>query len=577
MWSFYRCPKCGGEIKSIGAAGQSVCPKCGILELPSSSIQSKPSQAKYCQHCGKEFPTVVSFCPSCGRPLKLETAQCSNCGFEMKEGDQFCERCGAKRVPDALKIASPSIVDAVQLPDNTSLRPELDSEVLSVKEVLNILKPVLDEYMTEKKSIEDEIKLRGTIPKSVCDQCPLVKKGWRRMGEKVAKLDDHYRPMATSLLKWMRKSWPYKNVHKPFIDAQTASRHGFSELLGLDFGGRISSCTHLEREPRSDESVIPVLVTYPQMPPDLATELELLCDDCYARIDSIGCEGSIIKTRFTYIHHCPLRYILLRKLLEKYKMNFETLEDIRYPSELFVFSGLLPKLNILMTTRIGWCAGKEFENIVKVVKPGCLLVFGETVREMRETIPNLLSWGTSIIVFNDESGQITSFDKEQEVEESTDKIIQAIIDKLDKYSTQVHGKAHNRLIGAFQRIGRDLGFAPESELSDKAARIDVVWLNRSSGKVEVAIEVETSQNWKKDIITTWELGPRLAVILIHQKREKGISDMLQYRPVKSMPHDLLIINYLLKKAYLIKQGQIIKYYEMAKSEEQEKKNTGPLS
>lgn len=66
------CLKCGREIAAIGTTGTGICPTCGFVNVALAPIQGKPSQAKYCQYCGKELPADATFCPSCGRPSKPE-------------------------------------------------------------------------------------------------------------------------------------------------------------------------------------------------------------------------------------------------------------------------------------------------------------------------------------------------------------------------------------------------------------------------------------------------------------------------------------------------------------------------
>ncbi len=98
-------------------------------------------------------------------------------------------------------------------------------------------------------------------------------------------------------------------------------------------------------------------------------------------------------------------------------------------------------------------------------------------------------------------------------------------------------------------------------MAQKGARVDVVWLG-NKGKVDVAIEVETSAQWKKDIVTTWETSPRLAVVLAHFKTDKAIEDIVQYELLQQMPHRLLFMGYIQKKAWLIEKGRIIRSYDV---------------
>jgi hypothetical protein len=138
--------------------------------------------------------------------------------------------------------------------------------------------------------------------------------------------------------------------------------------------------------------------------------------------------------------------------------------------------------------------------------------------------------------------------------------------KLDNYSQEIRGKEHDRLVEALERIGHDLGFIPQKELPHKGSRVDLVWLDRD-GNVFAAIEVETSSQWKKDIISTWETEPKLAIIISHYKSDKGIKDITQYVLLENMPHKLLFINNTNKKAYLIDRQNIVRYYDIEKKKE----------
>jgi len=64
------CSKCGREIEAIGTSRLGMCPSCGLVDLSATPIQGKPSQATYCQYCGRELPIDASFCSSCGSPSR---------------------------------------------------------------------------------------------------------------------------------------------------------------------------------------------------------------------------------------------------------------------------------------------------------------------------------------------------------------------------------------------------------------------------------------------------------------------------------------------------------------------------
>ncbi len=147
------------------------------------------------------------------------------------------------------------------------------------------------------------------------------------------------------------------------------------------------------------------------------------------------------------------------------------------------------------------------------------------------------------------------FDKDKKIEENIEKCCLHIIRNLETYSEKIRAKEHDKLIEALEKIGHELGYVPQREVANKGSRVDLVWIDRN-GAIFSALEVETSSQWKKDVVTTWEMEPKLAVILTHQKTEKPIKDIIQYTLLKDMPHKLLFINNISKKAYLVERPHL---------------------
>jgi hypothetical protein len=54
----------------------------------------------------------------------------------------------------------------------------------------------------------------------------------------------------------------------------------------------------------------------------------------------------------------------------------------------------------------------------------------------------------------------------------------------------------------------------------------------------------------------------LAIVLAHFKTDKAVEDIVQYSLLQQMPHKLLFIGYIQKKAYLIEKGSIVKSYTL---------------
>jgi hypothetical protein len=288
-------------------------------------------------------------------------------------------------------------------------------------------------------------------------------------------------------------------------------------------------------------------------------ELKLLCPECYARIESIGCEEGITRRRsFVFEFICPVERVLLQSLLEKNGIPFMAPELERYGNDRSITMHL-NSLDVLITNE------REIRDHVEKLKPKFILTFGT-----RKDLFNYLGLGVNVLIFDDSpeaSERWLLFDKDKQVEDSLEKVIQAIISKLDTYAEEIRGKEHDRLIEAFNKIGSELGFVSQREFTIKGGRIDVAWLDRQ-GNVHVAIEAETSPTWKKDVVTTWEAQPQtLSVVLVHDKTNRGIRNLIEYALLQTMPHKLLFINYEVKRAYLLEKQEILKCYDIKKKSE----------
>jgi len=480
---------------------------------------------------------------------------------------------------------------------NLSIIKSEDGAMFKVNDVIGKLRPVLEEYTIEKANAEQQITQKGTVPAGLCENCP------NKNIVKVSKFGNNSQQLLSGLLSWMQTNdirglqsdgevLAFKSTKKiveniegtiPLlsiggtlepstekviydyrISISRLKKKPFYRFLKAPFVG-MYPCAHLDRE--NIKAAFPALVTVmdeyttyqirPRHVEQLWEEeeeknkLELLCAECYERIEFLGCESGVRREGFIYRYSCPVRRILIEHLLEKNKIQYVTSEKESYrPIEATFY---LPEFKVFLTD-----AYRDVEETIKALNPFCILTFGS-----KQDLIRYLGFSTNVIIFdeNAKDQQFIIFDRDIRVEQSIEKIIQTIVQKLDEYSDKVRGKEHDRLIAAFQRIGQDLGFIVQSEIPMKGIRVDVIWLNRE-GKIDVAIEVETSAQWKKDVITTWESEPRLAVILAHYKTDKAVSDAIQYNLLEYMPHKLLLINYLIKKAYLIEKGCILKIYDL---------------
>ena len=466
----------------------------------------------------------------------------------------------------------------------------------SPKEVLNRLKPVLDEYLEEKAAIEKQIAQQGTIPRYFCERChhlsilevqKLSEEQKRGVGDLVGWMEHNDIRYFRSDGKSIRFSSSMEKVegikgstlilvtpatepsqYDYAIPISKLQKKTFFPILNNEFH-RMGACGHLDRA--SLKSGLPVLLLttsrYLSTPLSVdeilkkpkETTLRLLCSECFERIESVGCEEGITRrTSFAFTYLCPVKHMLLQTLLRKHMISFAAPSLEHWYKSTTIY---LDELQVLVTDE------KKIESEVEKLKPKCILAFGT-----QKDLFSHIRLGADVIIFDD-SVEATQryfvFDKDKKVDDSPEHIVKAVVDKLDTYAEEIRGKEHDRLVEAFQRIGRDLGFVAQQELGVKGTRVDAAWLDRQ-GVVQVAIEVETSSAWKKDLVSTWETQPKLAIILIHDKTDRGIKDVIQYGLVRTMPHGLLFINYALKRAYLIDNQEILRCYDLEKKTEMAK-------
>jgi len=125
---------------------------------------------------------------------------------------------------------------------------------------------------------------------------------------------------------------------------------------------------------------------------------------------------------------------------------------------------------------------------------------------------------------------------------------------------------------ALYSIGGELGYVPQKEYGKSGVRIDCVWFDRE-GKIQVASEVETTATWKKDLISTWEVEPKLAIIVGFPKTDKVAQNLMQAILMKYTPHYVLYINKQTDHAFLFDKQKIVKYYNLEKEKEDSKSST----
>jgi len=455
------------------------------------------------------------------------------------------------------------------------------------------LEPLLEEYATKLREVEERIKRQGTISQEICAKCS------DRDISEVIKFDESAGKSVASFLAWIKENeirdltsngevLAFTSTRKkveglegsvPLLEMESAlqataekvsydyrisvaklKKKPFAMFLDHAFSS-VETCPHvldiagenyLALVQKNQRTIHTHTVQKLWEKPELISRYKVLCRECYERINLIGCEERIRRHGFVFVHGCPISKITFQTLLEKHGIKCITGEEREYFGDnQFVF--FLPELNVLAYDSHGGPS-----ETIEALKPDTLLVFAK-----RAELPRFIRFAANVILFDltAEKNALTVYDKNTRVERSEERIIEKIMSNLDRYSSEVRGKEHDKIIAAFKKIGEELGFITQAEMSQKGARVDVVWYNRD-GKVEIAVEVETSAQWKKDIVTTWETDPKLAVVLTHYKTDKATEDIVQYNLLKYMPHRLLFISYHQKKAYLIEKGDIIKSYDV---------------
>jgi TusA-related sulfurtransferase len=478
------------------------------------------------------------------------------------------------------------------------------SYMRNLNKIFEKLKPVIDDYIDQRSTLQKQITQRGTLPKEIIEQCK------RREIIEVIKLDEEATGSIPDFIEWISENeiskiqcngkQVYLISKKEKIEGKKGSsliigvkiatglkeeepeyeflfplskfkKKPFFKLLSYEFYG-FSKCEHITGEQSLKHSALVIIVKSEDSRFGLESineilkrrkpvkKLRLLCEDCYTRIDKVCCEDAIVKRGFIYEASPDHDFdkILFEKTLQENNISFKV------ESEGYIGGGVefyLPEFNVLIIIRKRY---RNLKEIVEKLKPYVIVSRGK-----KEDIVDFLEFDSNIIIFDpseDAQQRFFLFDKNKKVETDIERCCLHIVQNLEKYAREIRGAEHDKLVGALEKIGRDLGFIPHKELSSKGARVDLVWLDRK-GEVFSAIEVETSTQWKKDVISTWETEPRLAIIVAYYKSEKAIKDMLQYVLFKSMPHKLFFINNAILKAYLIEKQSILKYYDIEKKEE----------
>jgi hypothetical protein len=284
------------------------------------------------------------------------------------------------------------------------------------------------------------------------------------------------------------------------------------------------------------------------------------CLDCILLKQNAKC-NKVYKEGFLYKFRCNFTDIVLKKRLNDHMLQYETVEIrkkwIGTYDTTWETMGIYSHPSYYLRDRdifIQPSAISQEDETLKHLKPNLLVLFMD-----QSKLPRLLELNINILFYN-ESG-FFYYNKNRQVQNDFEIICNEIVQNLNNEIENQRGNDHDRVISALNTIGNKLGFVIETEFSQSGVRIDLVWYNRE-GNIEIAGEVETSSTWKKDLISTWEVEPKLAIIVGFPKTDKVVENLMKLTLMKYVPHPVLYINKGTEKAFLIEQQEIIKYYEL---------------
>lgn len=476
----------------------------------------------------------------------------------------------------------------------------------SLSSKLSIIQPLLVKYFEEKERIEQGIIREGRVPKAICSLCegystkrwiePFSKDEERDVSQFVQSMKENKISSINRLINLERIVYPSSRISictsqefgrkKPEPTNKGLNRYTYriSEFKKRTFCpqefkkilerfDRIVSCAHFE----VDSGEVVHLVIKWKSSEQLKIEYDegrlrydvlfLCCTGCKADIEKRGCVGGVRKDGFIYTKRCDLDFLLLEKILKEAGLSFELGHRYGLLMERSSADFYLKEHEILIILHGQLYSYPErleqrYEAMISVLKPKLIVCFGDKTR-----IIELLGYDTNVLVASEEGFYVCDYTRP--MEESLDKIIRSVIEKLDDYIEEMRGNEHDRLIKAFEKLGQELGYVPQREYSKHGLRVDCVWYDRQ-GKIRIAIEVETRGGWKKDIVSTWELEPQLSIITTYQKTDSVPKALMDFALMRSIPHKLLYINMETKNAYLFNKQEILRRYSLKKKGEEER-------
>ena len=481
-----------------------------------------------------------------------------------------------------------------------------------------LIQKILDGLIEKVEQTKEELKTQGSIPKKLCQFCKTNQK----------RAITNFTPRDQIALKQL-KNWIQEN-HVIAIETNFEGNHlfkipnrlkgktpiatdqnGFVYMLPDPFDTRsviakhlgtypkirnflskydeIKSCSHFEETPKNILNIVHetpreknlvafrahIKISVPSnlLEKEKRSKLFLCCDDCKKNIENSMCD-TVQKRGFLYDFECPLEDIFLRKQLTENGLFYEDLEEESERERAIYFNPrhssiyYLKENSIVIIARLDFGARRldeRMKDIIKYLKQKLLVVLGD-----QSNLPVFLEYQTNTLFYNEKG--FFFYDKNRDVETDIQRICELIQKNLNVYIEKNRGKEHDRIISAMCSIGQDLGYIHEKEHVKAGVRIDCVWFDRK-GVIQVAIEVETSSTWKKDLISTWEVDPKLAILIGSAKSDKVSENLIKSSLMKTIPHYVLYINKTTDHAFLFEKQRILKFYDCKKIVDEEGSST----
>lgn len=479
------------------------------------------------------------------------------------------------------------------------------------KAAIDKMEPILNDFIKQVKQW-DLAKREGVIPKEICAECS--HKDWMPVpfsGEELEKIEKFSKlldqegifsiempaPLSRATVG-IRNSIAIKSkrqvieIEREFTDVfatperflkkamvkKIADRFRKGAMVKelasfLQKFGKIECCPHL----KPSEIKVPDFVQFAGVPL-YDRVLGIYCEECRRLTEKRGCKPD------TYSHYCnideayhKLNHVLLRKLLTANNLQFE--EAKGYSSETNYW---IPAHAVLITDspepyRSGIEERKlrgilrEFERLVVSLSPALVVCFSKLWGVIWKTCYKSKK---DVLIADLERGEIylERFSKYPPCEKSVERVVQSVTEKLEAYAEQAteslpaqtaggkESRRHKGIRLALTTIGEELGYRPDMP-ERKASEVDQVWLDEKEN-VAVAIEVEHTGDWHKDILSLWGEKPSLLAMLVTTSylTDSVARRLENHAAMKDFPIKLLYLNMTTKNGYLFEKQEIIEKF-----------------